>query len=694
VLWRAAALAAWCGFLAACGGGEASTGQTPAPVVPGAPLPAPEIHAQVLATPQGTTLPDGTSNATAIVEVEDAAGAPIASAVVSANGVRIPYDATEHYYRGDLRISLGDFLSVSVTVGSVTYSRSAQHLKQAPVLKSPASGARWGDSVSNDMTWDVQGIQSTFLLAVTDTAGRVIWPASGEYQRATAITYAETVPARSLAPGAYRAFLWQLVVYDSWPDAAPGSYLVDGALAMSPFSVFDYDHSATSLEFELANTAVALGSSARLPVTATLRNGERIDASNAATWSSLDPSKVAVSANGEMTAVSPGRTKVTAEYLEAKTEISVLAFQRTLTDPEQRTQRSSAYQGASTHDGRLSRASGLVFPPSQSWSVSLPGRPSYPVAGPGRTFVSTEAGTLHAFETATGMPLWTYTPPGTAISGPAYDQGRVFITMHSPRALRAFEAATGNILWSFPFDGGSVSGADPVAVNGVVYVIGGDSRLVYAVEASSGELLWSRPGLVGPPTVSDDAALLIEACHVQRVHPVQGTRSWVYIGGCSGGSAGVASLMPWGLHVRSPTNTTPDGFKPNIFDVVTGKPVPNFGDVRWAPVARDASSGYFLSGAALHLAVIGPTLTPIWSFTGDGTLTLAPLRVESTVFIASRSGMVHALDATTGTELWSANSGASVPSGHDLGSRTPSGLGFADGWLLVPTETGLRAWKF
>jgi outer membrane protein assembly factor BamB len=83
-----------------------------------------------------------------------------------------------------------------------------------------------------------------------------------------------------------------------------------------------------------------------------------------------------------------------------------------------------------------------------------------------------------------------------------------------------------------------------------------------------------------------------------------------------------------------------------------------------------------------------------WTFTGDATLSSAPLLVDDAVVVGSGSGKVFIVDAATGVERWSGDAGAGIlgPDEHNVSSPL-TGLGVGEGYLVVPAGSQVTAWK-
>src|SRR5262249_61874477 len=93
----------------------------------------------------------------------------------------------------------------------------------------------------------------------------------------------------------------------------------------------------------------------------------------------------------------------------------------------------------------------------------------------------------------------------------------------------------------------------------------------------------------------------------------------------------------------------------------------------------------------LHAMAL-PATSTAWTFAGDGTLVSAPLVVGQQVYVGGTSGMLYALDASTGRVTWRTNVGASIPDPDQQIIAVPTGLNAGDGLLVVPAGNLLVAY--
>ena len=82
-----------------------------------------------------------------------------------------------------------------------------------------------------------------------------------------------------------------------------------------------------------------------------------------------------------------------------------------------------------------------------------------------------------------------------------------------------------------------------------------------------------------------------------------------------------------------------------------------------------------------------------WKFGGDGDLITAPLVVNHYLYVGSTSGTLFAVDAATGTQIWSDDSGASFEDPDAVADTQPlPGMAAAEDLLIVANSTQLVAY--
>lgn len=356
------------------------------------------------------------------------------------------------------------------------------------------------------------------------------------------------------------------------------------------------------------------------------------------------------------------------------------------------------FQIDATHTGS-STTPGVIPPLAQRWAVNFGQNISYPLIADGKVFVTVrnENGgtTLYALESQFGGQLWSFFLGGSSRwSGTCYENGRLF-AINGSGLLRAFDGDTGTVVWSAQLPGQSSFSAPPTVVDGVIYTSGaGSGGTVYAVSASTGAVLWTKSvanGDKSSPAVTSDGVYVSYSCpNVYKLDPATGTQIWHYAPGCSGGGGKTPVLYNGRLYVRD--------FSDLIFDSQTGAVIGNFNSKHTPAFSGDR--GFFLDGpkgfgsfGTLRARDVN-TNAVLWSFAGDGTLQSAVLVVNNYVYVGSAQGRLYAVDAATGQQVWTTNTGSSIPYVDEQNSSQPiTSFAAGEGLLVVPTSTTLIAYE-
>ena len=665
--------------IAACGGGGGDSGSTG---------PQPKIVATVITFPSAGVPPSfrsagrkaaamarasGATQAYSEAEVEitdPATGQPITTASVTVDGTSLSYVAGDQAYEGSLDIDPGATVTLNVVVNGATFTASHKNFSTYPEITTPAGNTTWSAGNPNLITWSgVPYDAAQYAVGIVDAeTGALLWPTSGQLLTVSPPSASATVDSNVLTAGD-RYVLVGIVEPVSLSGAASGSGLIIGGFTYTGIVVAP---APTQTQITLESIAVSpdsatvgLGASAHLTATATYSDASTQDVTTVAGWSSSDTTKVTVDNNGVISGVAAGSATVTAQYQGQAAQSTVAVFVPNPSPTPPLTQ-SVTYQIDYAHSGRATvGATGPTLPPTAHWSVILSGSAiSYPVIAGGRVFVTTNATppgqtygtTLYALDEATGSVAWGPVPlSGTySFSGIAFDHGTLFV-INFDGLLRTFDAATGTPGWSKQFYGNATS--PPTAVNGLVYVntVGGG---LMAVDETNGNVLWTKYGADhSSPAVSPDGVFVSDPCNAYKYDPIGGTVVWHFAEACSGGGGKTAVYANNRLYVRDLTTTTPSTQIVNvILDAATGTQLDTFGTNGPAPAFSDTSS-FFLTASGLVAKDLASGNT-LWTFTGDGNLVSAPVVIDQVVVVGSSSGTIWALDAASGSILWSGSTGA------------------------------------
>jgi outer membrane protein assembly factor BamB len=620
------------------------------------------------------------------------------------NGVSLTYNSTNQDYEGDVVVAPGGSVNLSVTVDGVTYTASGTQFNSYPTISAPQPMAIWSSALQNVVSWSggtpVSNAQYGIgVLDAADPNGSLVWPGSGFLDLESSGTSSLSIPSFSLSKG-NRHVVVGLLTSLNIPGAAPGSGLDIGGFSRVPIGVVNGMPTGTLLSIAVtpAVQTVLKGATRQFVATGIFSDNSTLDLADLVTWTSSDTAKIGVSVTGLVTGVDFGSAAIHATFGSISGSALVTVFQSN-PSPSPPLSQSVAYQIDYAHAGRATFGTPITFPSNAAWSVTLNGPVSYPVIVDGKVFVTTGSGgnpygtTLYALNEQTGSVVWgPLFISGTYFrSGHAYDHGKLFVINYDG-LLRSFDAATGQAGWSTQLPGQSAFSSPPTAVNGIVYVGGaGLGGTLYAVDESNGSVIWTAAvanGDQSSPTVSADGVFVSYPCQVYKFDPITGSSRWHYSGQCNGGGGRTSVYANGLLYVRDEVSSVAQ-----IFDAATGNPVGTFNAPFPTPIpAFSTQTGFFQSAGTLQGVDLN-THSALWSFTGDGALVSAPIVINEFVIVGSSSGNVYALDAATGSPIWSKNAGGAIagPDEHNV-SQSLTGFGAGEGYLIVPAGNVLTAW--
>jgi outer membrane protein assembly factor BamB len=363
---------------------------------------------------------------------------------------------------------------------------------------------------------------------------------------------------------------------------------------------------------------------------------------------------------------------------------------------------SVAFQIDPAHSGGAEFGVPLSFPSSPTWSVTLGGAVSYPLIAGGKVFLLTaglptgSGARLYALDLASGSTVWG--PVAITGSGDwaahAYENGKLFV-LNSDGQLSAFDAATGTRGWTVRLPYQYSFSAAPTAAHGIVYAAGaGSGGTLGAISESDGTVLWTAGvwnGDNSSPAIGPDGVVVSYPCQVYKFDLITGSPIWRYSGGCEGGGGWTAAYADGSVYVRDWVST-PVG---TVYQAFDGGTLGRFGTgtARMPIPAFGGGSGFFLWGGVLQRRDL-QAQNLAWSFSGDGQLSSAPIVIDGVVVVGSSSGSVYAVDAGTGTQVWSGTAAAGISAPNEwFGGQPLTGLGAGEGYLVVPAGDSVTAWR-
>jgi len=354
-----------------------------------------------------------------------------------------------------------------------------------------------------------------------------------------------------------------------------------------------------------------------------------------------------------------------------------------------------AYHIDPAHDGTIKMPASFTGPLPMRWMHEFEGMVSYPVIVNGIVFVTVANpvayGTqLYALNLRTGEVLWQRPINGTYYwSSAAYDKGRLFV-VNFDGLVQAFSADNvGTQLWASQMPDEWAFSAPLTAYNGQVFVAGaGDAGELYAVDEATGHVNWKTlvaNGAYSSPAIGDGNVYVTYDCNYYRFN-VRGILFWYTYLGCGGGGGNTPAYYQNRLYVRDMA------LNKVVLNADTGAIIGPLASIEPPAFWQDGSGNkYQLDLIDQTLTAIDPdTGTERWSFSGDKTLSSAPIIVNGTAIIGSGFGNLYLLDAATGKQLWSTQLGEPVaPSVRD--GLPTTGIAAGLNTLVVPASYRLIA---
>jgi outer membrane protein assembly factor BamB len=299
--------------------------------------------------------------------------------------------------------------------------------------------------------------------------------------------------------------------------------------------------------------------------------------------------------------------------------------------------------------------------------------------------------------------MWTYTTGNNVYPSPVVADGYVFIPSYDG-TLYALDEYSGSLLWSF-FTGGNIIGT-PAVANSIVYV-SSKNGYVYALNEQTGGVIWrfandNLTPVTSSPVIADGklfwGTFLSPSrgyAEVLAVDPQTGSVIWRnsvisdYVEGSLAVSNGRVFLGIGALNnaqvlaLNESTGGQIWAYNTGLAVTITGSPAVAYGRV------------YVPLDGTRFLALDEYTGSLDWSFaTGSNSTTAAAY--NGILYFGAGNRNVYAVNATTGTSIWTRTTGGAVTSSPalSLGSNEIF-VGSNDNRLYaLNMMTGVVNWRF
>ncbi|CAN5786924.1 hypothetical protein BH23ACT5_BH23ACT5_15120 [soil metagenome] len=320
------------------------------------------------------------------------------------------------------------------------------------------------------------------------------------------------------------------------------------------------------------------------------------------------------------------------------------------------------------------------------WRFSTAARiDASPVAYGSNVLVGSADGTFYALDQTTGSESWRMATGGEISAAPGMGQVTLgegqsamlaLVVSHDGtiRARDAIQVGRPEV-WSTPRSLGAAIRSSPVVYENRV-AVATSTGVVYGLDLDSGEVVWTYPDAestdagLGPVSAAlsldDDGILYVgtEGGELHLVDMADGANLCVF----SAGEAitvnpivadGVVYVPTRGFTIHTLPAGACAGSVPNRLQLyITERAVEIapavVGDVMYLP------DGRFLYAIDLRPDRESADLWPPSTVAAEGLITAAPVVANDTVYFGSADGVVHAVDATDGSALWTWRTGNTV----------------------------------
>ena len=278
-------------------------------------------------------------------------------------------------------------------------------------------------------------------------------------------------------------------------------------------------------------------------------------------------------------------------------------------------------------------------------------------------FLALRSRKVMALDRLTGDIKWVYRTPSSVFTAPTVKDGVVYVG-DLAGILSAIDAESGRLLWEYKTDDG-INASIPISDNGVAVVASQDGN-VYFVDIETGGTRYFYRTVIpagAAPSVSGDTAFIgtengtVLALDInERRRPFDHRLFTIR-----------TQLFVWNVAIDRPPRQRGFVWINNL----------RRGSVVSTPVIADTSVFVATRRGMVYAIDKSNSLTQ-WSFRTGGSINHSAVLAGNILYVGSDDGTVYGLDSDTGDVVWSWD----VP----LGNLPSSSLVVADGSLYVPTS--------
>lgn len=353
---------------------------------------------------------------------------------------------------------------------------------------------------------------------------------------------------------------------------------------------------------------------------------------------------------------------------------------------------------------------------------------SSPVLGAdGTLFVAADDGTVHAIDGSTGARKWTRSLASCIGNMPmtaAVTAAEAVLIACGPN-ITALDGTTGDDVWWHAINFDRFLTPPTIAADGTVY-IGAEQAGLYALDAATGAEKWNASTMhtLGAPSIGPgpsgsvflvdfgglDNGSLVRGSKPKQEEPSRLQGALLHKAAHRLSSPGGAHV-PFMVPVATPTHACDlcDMSDLHAFDPQTGDqlwcyqlvPVDDGGGLSSTPAVDQNGTTYVTyedSFGAYVIAVDGSSGTLKWTSSGTGNMHTSPgLGPDGTVYLASDSSTLTAINGTNGMTLWSFGAGvwANPTSSPAIGADATVYIGSGDNsTYAIDGKTGALKWRY